>query len=218
MIGCSIPGEGEGEVTSGALYAQDCWYGGFDLGPDFFAANPYRDTMQIRVQRGRDLQEVSDGVAVLISEVSSIRPTKCTLDSDCASDSCVDGTCASPDRRGLALDVGLSPQILNELAPGVAPATPPPVSMALYLQNSCHGKNVVLYAMSGTITFSALFNGDPNEKSGAEKFTDATFSVIVADPRDAPPGTLDVPAEKTSPLDGWFRFHFQRGQPGQPFP
>jgi len=216
--GCSFVGEGEGEVTSANLVVPDCWQGPYDLKPDFFAAVPYRDTLQVRIQRGSDLQEVSDGVAVLVNEVSAIRPIKCTLDSDCASGDCADGTCNGPDLRGTALDVGLPPKLLAEIAPGVPQGPPPPVSLALYLQFSCHNQNVVLYAVDGTITFDALFSGDPNESEGAEKLTDAHFEVTVADPREALPGTLDIPAEKTSPLEGWFRFHFQRGQPGQPFP
>jgi hypothetical protein len=230
--GCNIPGEGEGAVTSTQLQVQDCWSGAFDLQPDFFATIPYRDTQQIRIQRGSDLQEVSDGVAVLVNQVSSIRTTKCTLDSDCASGECLaaddnpgacpenfDRCCTGDDRRGQSLEVGLPPQLLNEIAPGITPpGPPPPVSIALYLQFSCHNQNSVLYAVSGTITFDELFNGDPNENAGSEKLTDARFDVMVADPRNALPGTFDIPADKQSPVTGWFRFFFKRGQPGQPFP
>ena len=90
--------------------------------------------------------------------------------------------------------------------------------MSLYLQNSCHGENVALYALSGSIAFAALFSGDPNEAVGSEKLTDARFDVLMADPREAIPGTIDVPAAKVSRVTGTFKFHFQRGQPGQPFP
>jgi hypothetical protein len=230
--GCTFVGEGEGAVRSESLTVPDCWFGAYDLEPDFFAAVPYRDTMQIRVQRGNDLQEVSDGLAVLINEVSTLRPRACTQSDDCGKGlscvsigdgvrqcmPCADGSCAAPNQLGQPLQVGLPPQLLDEIAPGVATGAPPPVSLALYLQFSCHNQNRVLYAIGGTITFSNLFNGNPNESSGAEKFTDAEFDVIIADPRDALPGTLEVPEELTSRLTGFFRFHFQRGQPGQPFP
>ena len=216
--GCSFVGEGEGEVTSDELVVPDCWLGAYDLQPDFFAAVPYRDTMQIRVQRGSDLQEVSDGVAVLVNAVSAVRPTPCTLDSDCASGNCSDGTCQGIDQRGRQLEVGLPPKLLNEIAPGIPVGPPPPVSLALYLQFSCHSQNVVLYAVDGWISFDELFSGDPNESVGAEKLTDARFEVTVADPRNAVPGTLSIPADLQATLSGWFRFHFQRGQPGQPFP
>jgi hypothetical protein len=198
LFGCTLVGQGEGEVRSDNLVVPTCWSGSFDLDPDFFAAVPFREVQQIRLQRGSDIYEVSDGVAIQVNDVPSIRN----------------------NRLGEELKVGLPPELLNEIAPGVPQGTedPPDVSMALYLQFSCHNQNVVLYAVDGTITFDALFSGDLNETVGAEKFTDARFSVNVADPRNIVPGTLDIPDDSKSTLNGWFRFHFKRGQPGQPFP
>ena len=193
---CTLVGEGEGTVTSSRLIVKDCWDGPFDLRPDFFAAPPYRDTIQLRVQRGSDLQEVSDGLAILVNEVPSIRESQ----------------------LGTALPVGLPPLLVNEIAPGAQQGAPPLVSMALYLQFSCHNQNSVLYAVGGTITFEKLFSGDPNESVGEEKITKATLDVVLADPGDADPGTLDFPPGTTSQLIGDFEFLFQRGQPGQPFP
>jgi len=195
--GCTFVGQGEGEVFSDNLSVPTCWFGAFDLDPDFFATVPFRNVQQIRIQHGSDLTEVSDGVAIQVNDAPAIR-----------------------NRLGEELTVGLPPELLNEIAPGVPQPMeePPDASLALYLQFSCHNQNKVLYATSGTITFDALFSGDPNESVGAEKLTDARFSVTVADPRSALPGTLEYPDEATSPLEGWFRFHFQRGQPGQPFP
>ena len=57
-----------------------------------------------------------------------------------------------------------------------------------------------------------LFIGRPVE------LTEASFDVDVGNPHDAPPGSTEIPADKRSRLTGYFRFHFQRGQPGQPFP
>ncbi len=193
---CTLVGQGEGEVKSDALTIPDCWNGAFDLRPDFFTSVPFRETQQLRVQRGSDILEVSDGLAILVNDTSKIRDTL----------------------LGQDIEVGLPPQLLTEIAPGVALGPAPEVSMALYLQFSCHNQNVTLYAMGGTIRFESLFSGDPNETSGEEKFTDATFEVMMADPRNAEPGTLVIPDDRQSPLSGWFRFHFQRGQPGQPFP
>ncbi len=193
---CAVVGSGEGQVHSDQLIAQDCWHGAYDLNPDFFAAVPYRNTLLIRVQRGSDLAEVSDGVEVLVNDVTGIRQTQLET----------------------PITIGLAPRLLNKIAPGVAQGAPPLVNLALYLQYSCHNQNDALYAMSGTITFHSLFSGDPNEAVGSEKLTDATFDVTVADPRDAIPGKLDIPPEKTSRVTGNFKFHFQRGQPGQPFP
>lgn len=193
--GCAL-GQGEGQIESDNLVVPTCWSGAYQMNPDFFAAVPYRDEMQIRVQRGSDLVEVSDGLALLINDVPAVRNAK----------------------LGEPLQVGLAPQLKNEIAPNLPVEEPDPVSLALYLQFSCHNQNVVLYGIGGSIVFNELFSGDPNESVGAEKLTDATLDVVVADPRDAAAGTLDIPEEKTSRLQGFFRFHFQRGQPSQPFP
>lgn len=197
--GCSL-GQGEGDVKSDALFVQDCWYGEYDLQPDFFAADPYRESVNMRVQRGTDIQEVSDGLAVLVQDVGWIR----------------DELLDQP------LEVTLSPGVLP---PGGTFPPPPPegqpaIHMALYLQRSCHNQNSVLNAVRGTVTFHSLFSGDPNEDEGADKFTNAEFSVWMGDPRDAPVGKAanEIPADRQSLVTGFFRFYFERGQPGQPFP
>jgi hypothetical protein len=199
-LGCSL-GQGDGEVHSERLFARDCWYESYDLQPDFFAAVPYRSTLQIRVQRGTDLQEVSDGLGILVDDLEQIRNEK----------------------RGEELNVSLPPGVQPPGSPVPKPdplALAPLVHMALYLQRSCHNQNTVLYAVSGTITFSALFSGDPNEKDAAEKYTDARFDVMVGDPREAELGAPAdaIPPELQSRVTGFFRFYFERGQPGQPFP
>ncbi|MGK3999774.1 hypothetical protein [Sorangium sp. So ce1024] len=203
-LGCSL-GQGEGEVYSSRLRAADCWDDSYDMRPDFFAAVPYRNTLQIRVQRGSDLQEVSDGLSVLIDDVTAIRGDE------------------HVNKLDVDLSVGLPPGV--EL-PGSPPPTPKPaglaplVHMALYLQRSCHNQNIVLYAVDGTIKFHALFSGDPNETDAADKYTDATFDIWVGDPRDAGLGNPAdaIPQELLSRVTGAFRFYFERGQPGQPFP
>lgn len=197
--GCSL-GEGEGDVKSDALFVKDCWFGEYDLQPDFFAAVPYRESVNMRAQRGTDIQEVSDGLAVLVQDVNWIRD----------------------DLLDKPLTVTLSPGVLP---PGATFPPPPPedqpaVHMALYLQRSCHNQNSVLYAVGGTVTFHSLFSGDPNEDEATAKFTNAEFSVRMGDPRDAPVGASanEIPNDKQSLVTGFFRFYFERGQPGQPFP
>ena len=44
-----------------------------------------------------------------------------------------------------------------------------------------------------TITFQSLFDGNEDETSAAERLTQATFSLYLADPRDACPGGLGPP-------------------------
>jgi len=201
MPACSL-GEGEGEVSSDFLYAVSCWKDRYDMGPDFFAAEPFRNTMQIRVQHGSDLKEVSDGLVILVNDVSSIRE----------------------NHRGQAIPVSLPPGVAPPGVPvgeqcGGEACPDPTVHVALYLLASCHNQNTVLYGLSGTVTFDELFSGDENERTGSDKLTDATFDVMVGDPRDAPLTGEDagiVPNQ--SHLQGRFRFFFERGQPAQPFP
>lgn len=194
LAGCST-GEGEGWVRSDKLYVQDCWNGKFDLQPTFFGDNPYRNTQLVRVQRGDNLEEVSDGVTVLVNDVSGIRDSQ--LDSGIK----------------VGLPVGVSP-------PGVPikyNPNPPKVSLALYLHDTCHSQNGTLYSVDGTITFSSLFSGDPNEANADDRLTEAHFDAEFADPRDQQAdGSYD--SSKKSSVQGYFRFFFQRGQPAQPFP
>jgi hypothetical protein len=82
--GCSV-GQGTGDVHTKGLFAHDCWgsipdasvsqaVGAcYNLQPDFFAAVPYRNTQTIRVQRGSDLTEVSDGILVIVDDVARVR-------------------------------------------------------------------------------------------------------------------------------------------------
>lgn len=261
ITSCSL-GQGTGDVKSDKLFAHECWGqvdgGGnpleqtYDLQPDFFAANPYRSTVQIRVQHGNDLQEVSDGLAVLIDDVPKIRAALAvarTLQSADAGAGAADagasdagagdgGAPLSCDLAGapnavlgphadgtatfrVALPAGVTPPGSPSVPPPDLIADPPIVHMALYLHRSCHNQNTVLYAVSGTITFTALFSGDPNESSAAEKLIDVTqVDVQVGDIRDVPLGAYprEIPCELQSRLHGSFKFYFDRGQPAQPFP
>lgn len=194
---CVSVGEGEGEVTSGHLFARDCWDDTYDLKPDFFAADPFRNQMEINVQRGSDLLEVSDGLSILVDDVEAIRSSL--------------GTAVN-----VTLPKGVAPPGIPEGTLCAAAGCDSPVHVALYLLESCHTQNTVLYATSGTITFYDLFNGDLNEKDADKKFTKASFDITVGDPRDFDPATGVI--ANTSQITGSFEFFFQRGQPAQPFP
>lgn len=241
--GCSL-GRGEGEVHSDDLYAADCVLpsdqncpgpdgidvgcDAYDLRPDFFAAVPYRETIQMRIQRGTDITELSDGLSVLVNDIDKIRAPLHEKQ-----DAAIAGGASEEDAKKLYVEVPVAIPV-GVFPPGSVPAPPPPcdeatqvcgtlpVAISLYLQKSCHNQNAILYAVSGWIRFRSLFSGDPNEKSAAEKYIDADFDVIVGDPHDAPLGEpIDadaIPKEKTSHLTGYFRYYFERGKPGQPFP
>ncbi len=193
VAACTV-GDGEGSVTSDDLKAHGCFRGPYDLGPTLFASNPYRDQQLIRIQRGDDMEENSDGVIILVRNTGAVR-----------------------QRLGQPLEVGLAPGVAPPGVPIKADPDPPLVSLTLYLHQTCHGKNIALYATEGTITFSSLFSGDPRETDGGEKLSEGTFDVLVGDPRDQPSSGAPIPAEALSRVRGTFRFYFQRGQPAQPF-
>ncbi|HEY4117720.1 MAG TPA: tRNA 2-thiouridine(34) synthase MnmA [Byssovorax sp.] len=209
-LGCSL-GQGGGQVYSDHLFARDCWgtadedtsqRPAYNMQPDFFAANPFREQMLIRIQRGNDIEELSDGLEIDIDDVQTLR-----------------------DRLGRAELVSIPAGIQPPGAPLEPPTTPllddpPLVHMSLYLSYSCHNQGTVLNAVDGTITFEHLFSGNPNEQVGAEKLSQAQFEIDVGDLQDVPLGEPAdaVPIELQSHFVGSFQFYFERGQPGQPFP
>lgn len=215
VLGCTT-GEGAGDVTSDSLFVRDCYRGKFDLNPTFFGANPYGgDTLAIRIQRGDDLVEVSDGLSITVDGVTEIRGSS----------------------LGEAVAIGLPAGVAPPGMPLERRATLTPVSMALYLHASCNAQNGALYALCGSITFASLFSGDPNEEDSEARLTEASFTAVFGDPRDAatddssttsetlaavggcdPAMLTDYSAQRLSVVEGRFRFFFQRGPPAQPFP
>lgn len=192
-IGCTV-GQGEGWVKSDKLYVEDCWDGNYDLGPDFFAADSFRaDSLIVRIQRGDNIEELSDGLVIVINDL----PTQRAL-------------------IGQDIPVGLPPGVSPPGVPITYDPNPPAISMSLYLHASCHIENGTVYSTDGTINFKSLFSGDPNEDDSAKRLTDATFDVNFADPRQLVGAGADNPDLK-SHVTGWFRFFFQHGQPAQPF-
>lgn len=188
--GCTV-GDGDGYVVSDRLYLAECWNGPFDLKPDFFAANPYRgEALMIRVQRGDNNTEASDGVTVIVNDLKKVK-------------------------LGEPIPVGVP----NGVAPPGQPLTGAPnplVTLSIYLHQTCHEQNSAIYSVSGEITFKSIFSGDLNEENSEKRLTNATFKAKFADPRDLV--DAEDPAAVTSEdVDGHFNFYFQRGQPAQPF-
>jgi hypothetical protein len=68
------------------------------------------------------------------------------------------------------------------------------------------------------MTFTSLFDDNPDESNAAQRLTEATFDLYLADPRTVAPGGVGLPPACQAHIEGSFRFYFQRGQPGQPFP
>jgi hypothetical protein len=234
--GCSVGG-GEGSVT-GMLAVPNCWTGLVNLQPDFFAATPHEDTLNIRLQRGSDFENFSDGVSILVTHVSYIRQ----------------------NMLGQPLAVSLPPAVVPPGVPITADPSPAQVQLSLYLQATCRPETPGLYAMNkvtvnsngdaglmcdqttvaaaaqcgnatvqtpvgtSTITFSHLFDasladgGDPGSLTAEQRLIQGTFDVILADPRDECPGGVGPPPPCRGHLTGSFSFYFERGQPAQAFP
>lgn len=259
---CSL-GTGSGSVT-GTLDVPDCWSGPFDLQPSFFAAVPYENTLELRIQNGPDFEAFSDGVEILIDDLSTIRGGP--------------GPSLYGDALTVSLPVGVEPPGI----PIAANADPSTVHLTLYLDRTCQTQDVALYALESvslnpngncdprdggepevvcpgsslgiadggvpdggggadasagtpldggvsaqastppvghsTITFTSLFDGNIDEVSAAERLNQGTFSVYLADPREACPGGIGPPPRCRGFLQGSFKFYFERGRPAQPFP
>lgn len=92
----------------------------------------------------------------------------------------------------------------------VSEAPESPVTMSLYLNESCPPDRdelpVYLQATEGTITFDQIYapEVDEDQRQTSGRFTGVVFS--------------DGRGERMASLDGEFRFLFERGRPGQPFP
>lgn len=201
--GCQI-GRGSGEVVSDHLVAAGCADGPFDLAPTFYASNPFENTQIIRIQHGEALAERSDGLSISLPDVLAIS-----------------GSEDSPGRLGEELPVALPVGVAPPGVPVMPNSNPPLATMTLYLNDSCHEQDVTLEAISGTIQFEHLFDGDLTERKKAERQIQGSFDVMFADPRDIPPGGTsvdEIPVELQSRVTGTFDFYYRRAQPAQPFP
>jgi hypothetical protein len=144
IASCSLAG-GNGYVN-GAINVTNCWSGPFALQPDFFAAEPYRNTdLQLRIQKGGDFETFSDGILIQIDDTSIIR-----------------GDSTHPNEYGQPLTVSLPPSVTAPGVPVAANPNPSIVHMALYLQKSCEIQDVALYALDA-VTLNAQGNCDPRD-------------------------------------------------------
>lgn len=73
LSACSVGG-GEGQVT-GTVNAPSCDLNmaDYSLDPTFFGADPVEDMLEIRIQRGSDLETFSDGLTVLVLDAKTVR-------------------------------------------------------------------------------------------------------------------------------------------------
>lgn len=202
---CSVA-EGDG-FARGTLNAPRCWTGRYDLAPDFFAANSYKETLLIRIQNGSDSETFSDGISLVVDDKEAIR-----------------------SQYGKPLRVTMPVGVAIPGAPVVPDPDPSLVHLSVYLQRTCRTLNVTLHAVAevapptdGTCTAEALDQADPATGcagglpdgvgslkstlafkslssgpigSASERLIEGCFDVYLADPRDRRP----VPAGTT--VDG----------------
>jgi hypothetical protein len=189
-LGCTT-GEGEGWVKSEQLFVRDCWNGPFDLQPTFFGGNPHDTSLTIRVQRGDNLREVSDGVTIMIEDLPKLRESS----------------------LGSAVQIGLP-------ATAAVSGPPVSLSVFLHAscheQNGAlyavSGTITFASLFSGDPNESDADDRLTEASFSAELANAGDVAVISAGSAE------QSEAVQTSHVEGWFRFFFQRGQPAQPFP
>lgn len=194
-VSCGL-GRGEGQVTSDSLDIGGCHSGSYEMDPDYFASSPYGDSQTLRIARGDSPQSNSDTLIVALHSTEELL-----------------------DRLDEPVEVRLSPGAIPEGIEGTY-LGPPLVTMSLHLGETCEAEVISVQAISGTITFSALHNGEPNEKK-KDRLIEAEFDLQMGDPRELIP---DDSAEagyrlpSASRVTGWFRFYHRRGKPAQTYP
>jgi hypothetical protein len=136
-------GQGTGSVV-GVLNVPDCWTGGFNLHPNFFAALGFTNSIgvqattavQIRIQNGSDYEGFSDGLLISVEDAGEVR-----------GDPLPDGT-PRPSLLGKPLIVSNPPGVEPPGVPIMATANPSIVSASLYLNKTCATTNDALYALA----------------------------------------------------------------------
>lgn len=191
LAACSV-GVGEGFV-SGSVRVDECRLDqpAFDLMPNFFVAEFVSDPelidrtatlrhLNMRIQRGSWREVDSDGLFVSVADVNELE-------------------------RSL---IGVPIAITDEATAMV--------HLTLYLGQTCRSgfpdnhwtRSVILPAVSGTITFDAIYApglGDPDGEISAT-FDDVYFTDAAE------------PDTRQATLSGAFSFVYQRGRPAQRFP
>jgi hypothetical protein len=225
LSACTL-GSGEGSAK-GQLDVPDCWSGAFDLNPDFFAGIPYRTDYQIRVQQTADYANFADGIGVHVSDVTAVRralgtPLAVGLSPEVTAPGVPVMADPDPPLVNFTLYLGRTCRSQTAALYGVKAAIANADGTCDINGPSTCGAGAVVPSgskmVSSTITFTHIFNGDPDEPSAQERLTEATFDVVLVDPRDVCPGGLGAPPRCRGHLTGNFKFYFERGRPAQPFP
>lgn len=188
---CST-GAGDGRVW-GALELPGCGVedDSYDMEVDFFAADYFDNTLQIRLQHGGKGQAFSDGLMIVVRDVKE-----------------VSRSLGEPQVIEVEPDV----ETFIEEGPDVGyPETTwdSPARVTLYLNDTCPDNHLAFTDGAGEITFTRIYLPDESKRiAGA-------FHLEFVDLREwEEPGDTGPRAE----LYGEFEFNYTRGSPAQTFP
>jgi hypothetical protein len=220
--GCSV-GAGTGEVTGTAQLAGCFPEGAYVLAPNAFFAQATEQLLTLRVQRGSEIENESDGVAVSVRDSTEIAERwlgrdiplrvvpRATTWYDGGSEADAGGV---RDAATTDVDAGASASgaASSDAAVDAASAADAPiVDVTAYFNETCPpGRTkspMVLQAVSGTIRFDAIYA--PEKSRGKVRILGT-----ITGARFARNGDADSYAQ----LDGSFDFLYVRGRPAQRFP
>ncbi|HEY8430496.1 MAG TPA: hypothetical protein VIL20_19080 [Sandaracinaceae bacterium] len=181
FAGCSVGG-GDGEIAGHVVAADFCGLDdpAYELHPSFFTGQVTGTALDMRVQRGSALEQFADGLFIHVRDTNEVRR----------------------QRIGLPIPIDGTSRSL--------------VQIVFYLNETCEAgfpnehrrRAVVLEAVSGTITFDAIYA--PDIDPGATGIEAELADVVFVD--------AAAPEERHATLSGWFSFFYQRGSPAQRFP
>jgi hypothetical protein len=193
LLGASCStGAGDGRVW-GSLDLPGCGVADdhYDMEVDFFAADYFENTLQIRLQRGGKDQAYSDGVLIMVRDVAEVSAA-----------------------LGDPLTIELEPDLesFSESGPEIGlPETTwdSPARVTLYLNETCPDNHFAFTDGAGEITFTKIYVPDESKRIAG------SFELEFVDPREwEEPGDLGPRAL----LSGEFEFNYTRGSPAQTFP
>ncbi|MGE0789311.1 MAG: hypothetical protein AB7S26_26795 [Sandaracinaceae bacterium] len=159
---CSV-GNGEGAVT-GAVVAPDCDIdvSDYDLHPTFFSGEVTEEQMNIRVQRGSDIEGFADGVMIHVLDVNEVFRSRIGLPIEIT------------DEYGTLIQMEL---YLNETCPSGFP-------------DDFRVTPLILQAVGGEITFRSIYA--PDIEPGAAETSASFDAVELRDRDDpARSATID---------------------------
>jgi hypothetical protein len=191
LLACSV-GTGRGEAH-GSLLVVDCGVDvpAYELQPTFFGADFVSDPeaagaanpiVNLRVQRGSFREDGSDGLSITINDLNLV----------------------ARERLGQPIDLA---RVAGEQRL---------VDMTFYASQTCESgmpdefwrASAILPAVSGTITFAAVYAPDVDREHTEFR---ATFEDVRFE-------SSERPDTRNATLSGFFEFVYQRGPPAQRFP